>query len=318
MKMIHSATQNTYNFIPDNGVQTSIKTNPSGSFDSNHLDRDKPILVDKNKYTVIISSSLGCQMSCGFCHLTKTNKPFSNITADDIFINVMEAIEAVFTQDSSISNKMIKLCYMGEGEALLDMAKTSDSAKLIISEVIDKGFASGLDGIDIATCMPKIGNKVFDEVIALNNYFSDSYYKLNPYNHDQPNRSVVRLFYSLHHYDQTKRDIIIPNSKSIDVAIDKLTWLNSQGVNVVTHYMFMSGVNDSMQDVTSLVDFINTRELFQSSEFRILRYNGFGEDVESSILKGIIKYLEDELIVGKFKVQFSAGEDIKAACGMFV
>ena len=39
------------------------------------------------------------------------------------------------------------------------------------------------------------------------------------------------------------------------------------------------------------------------------------------VIKNLIacsKLLEDDMKVGKFKVQFSAGEDVKVACGMFI
>ena len=319
MKVLHSVSQNTYNIIHDNGVQTSIKVNPSGCFDSTHIERDAPILSDKNKYTVIISSSLGCQMSCSFCHLTKLGKKFNPLSSGSIIDNVLEAIGEVYKRDTSIASRYIKLCYMGEGEALLNMSNTIISANAIIDSVMELGYAKGLDGIDIATSMPNVPSKMLEDVVRMNDELTLSKVPLNPHNHSKVGRSVVRLFYSLHHYDQTKRDIIIPNSKSIDKTLALLSIVSGKGVNVVVHYMFMKGVNDDVNSVYSLVDFVNTHKSFLKFEFRVLRYNGFDEgDKESNCMQQIISTLEDELRVGKFKVQFSAGEDVKAACGMFI
>lgn len=320
MKILHSQSENTYNIIHDNGVQTSVKINPSGSFDSNNTARDKPVLVDKNKYTVIVSSSLGCPMSCTFCHLTKLGKPFGQLSPDVVVENVLEAIAAVYEVDPTIATKYIKLCYMGEGEALLDMDSTTSSSLAIVEQVLAKGYAAGIDGVDISTCMPNIPSKMLTKVVLLEKEFESLNYRLNPYNHSEPNRSIVRLFYSLHHYDELKRSILIPNSKSIATTLALLSLVQDNGVNVVVHYMFMDGVNDSIVDLNKLVKFINENILFQSCEFRVLRYNSFDKQVdgESKRIANIIYKLENTLDVGKLKIQFSAGEDVKAACGMFI
>jgi adenine C2-methylase RlmN of 23S rRNA A2503 and tRNA A37 len=318
MKILHSATQHTYNIIHDNGMQTSIKLSPSGFFTSEQLDRDNPILCDKNKYTVIISSSHGCQMSCSFCHLTQLGKEFKAVSKDTIVTNVIEAIEAVNELDPSISTRYIKLCYMGEGEAILNMNNTCDSAYEIIYKVLKQGLAVGLDGVDIATSMPNIPSRLMGSIITMNAALTVHGFNLNPYNHSDVNRSIVRLFYSMHHYNQNYRDIIIPNSKSIEKTLELLEDVSAQGVNVVVHYMFITGVNDDSDSVESLISFVNSNKVFEGFEFRVLRYNGFSEDKESPHMSEIIQMLESDLRVGKLKVQFSAGEDVSAACGMFI
>lgn len=319
MKTIYHEKSNTYNFIHNNGVQTSIKLSPSGEFNSSQMDRDNPVMRDKGKYTVIISSSLGCQMSCSFCHLTRLGKTFSPISSGVIVENVLEAIGEVFKRNPSIASRYIKLCYMGEGEALLNMSNTTISAKDIIESVVELGYAKGIDGIDIATSMPNVPSKMLDSVINLNTKISALNLKLNPHNHTESGRSIVRLFYSLHHYNQVKRDIIIPNSKSIEKTLSLLSEVAGSGVNVVIHYMFMEGVNDDVKSVLGLIQYVNSHSIFKKSEFRVLRYNSFSaDDKESMGMKEIINLLEYSLRVGKFKVQFSAGEEVKAACGMFI
>lgn len=318
MKTIFHKESNTYNFIHKSGVQTSIKLSPSGHFEDGNLDRKSPLTEDKCKYTVIVSSSLGCQLSCTFCHLTKTGKSFSALSSKEVTSNVLEAISEVYRLDKSIGNKYIKLCYMGEGEALLNMGNTEESALTIIHEVIKAGYAVGLDGVDISTAMPRIPQKLILGVSNLNESLKKERYKLNPSNHNQTGRSAVRLFYSLHHYDQVQRDLIIPNTHSIHKTLSLLNDVHSFGINIVVHYMFMQGVNDSLESVCGLVDFINNHHEFKNFEFRVLRYNSYSDDTESSKLPEIVKILGNELQVGKLKIQYSAGEEIKAACGMFI
>jgi adenine C2-methylase RlmN of 23S rRNA A2503 and tRNA A37 len=173
MKTLYSEKDNSYNFIHDNGMQTSIKVTPSGSFIPSHLTRDNPLTVNKNKYTVIVSSSLGCQMACSFCHLTKNNKPFVEVTTQSIIDNTMEAIEYV-NNEQSLSDRYIKLCFMGEGEPILDMKRTSDITHTVIDEVLSKGMAKGLDGVDISTSMPKVPKAVMKKVDKLDEYLINS------------------------------------------------------------------------------------------------------------------------------------------------
>lgn len=165
--------------------------------------------------------------------------------------------------------------------------------------------------------MPKVGEKILNRVIKLNETLQLKNYNLNPYNYSDKNRSIVRLFYSLHHYDQIKRDIIIPNSRDIDTTLSYLDNVCENGVNVVFHYMFMSGVNDSTDDILGLKNFVNSNQIFAKTEFRVLRYNGY-DNTESSNLPDIVQDVKTSIKVRKFKVQFSAGEEIDAACGMFL
>ena len=319
MNVVVNKDNTVFNIIHKNGVQTSVKVSPSGKFSIDCLDRNNPIQENKNKYTVIVSSSKGCQLSCTFCHLTANNKQFENIKEEDIINNVMEAIRYVGSK-VDLSSKYIKLCYMGEGEALFSLKKTKNTASDIVNKVIEEGLACGLDGIDISTTMPKIPKDLVSSLVSMNEYFKEKHLKLNPYNHNSKDRSIVRLFYSLHHYKQEVRDTLIPKTQNIDKVVGSLDDLNSKGVNVVTHYMFMNNVNDSLEDINRLVEFTNKHySLYKNSELRILRFNSPTDNlIESEKMKNIINHLAKNLEVGKFKVQFSAGEDIKAACGMFL
>ena len=316
MQVTHSEKDGSYNFIHDNGMQTSIKVSPSGSFTPEQMDRDNPITTNKNKYTIIISSSLGCQMSCNFCHLTKNEKPFSELSVDDIVESVLESVLHIHEKEV-LCTKYVKLCFMGEGEPILDMDKTSAVATDLLRILVNNELCEGVDGVDIATCMPKVSRSKLLKVDALNDVLDEYDFNLNPYNHTDHDRTVVRLFYSLHHYSQFEREKIVPNTHTIVRSLDLLDGLD---VNVVVHYMFMSEVNDSEKDLKDLVSFVNTTPQFRDYEFRVLRYNSHDNllDMESERMSNIVSYISKNLNVRKFKVQYSAGEDIKAACGMFI
>lgn len=142
MNVVVNKDNTVFNIIHKNGVQTSVKVSPSWKFSIDCLDRNNPIQENKNKYTVIVSSSKGCQLSCTFCHLTTNNKQFENIKEEDIINNVMEAIRYVGSK-VDLSSKYIKLCYMGEGEALFNLNKTKNTASNIVDKVIEGGLWVG-------------------------------------------------------------------------------------------------------------------------------------------------------------------------------
>lgn len=320
LEVIYSEETKAFNFTHADGMQTSIKTEPSGHFTGDTLDRKNPILEEKNKYTVIVSSSVGCPMACNFCHLTKNMKAHKRLSSFEIVKNTLDAIEFAVKEMPELAQRYIKLCFMGEGEAILDMETTRMVSLQVLSYVMKEELACGLDGIDISTIAPKVNPDWVQQIVLLDSALANKW-PLNPANYDDPTRSIVRVFYSLHHYNPVQRDIIIPNARTADYVFGGLVGhLLSANINVVVHYMFMDGVNDSEEDVEGLIDFVNTRAAFEHCEFRVLRYNG-GEapgDRESPRMKEIIPMLEERLGVRKLKIQYSSGEDIKAACGQFI
>lgn len=313
--MLYSEKTQAFKFTHKDGSETSVKLSPSGSFDSNNLDRDNPNTEDKGKYSVIISCSKGCQMSCSFCHLTKLGVEFKELEDYEVYSNIKESLDEVFKLHPEIATKYIKLCWMGMGEAILKPEMVYNVSLSIINYALEKGYAAGIDGVDVSTVYPKIGSGWKEEFSLLN--YALRGFNFNPSNSEE-GRTPLRIFYSLHHYNSNERENLIPNTRHVLTALDVLTdFRDETGINLVIHYMFMNGINDSETDLYSLVGLMNTKEM-QDTELRILRYNNFEDESESDRMEDIIKYLENNLTVRKFKVQYSPGEDISSACGQFL
>lgn len=317
MNTLYSQETQAFKFTHDDGSETSVKLSPSGSFDSNNLDRKNPIVEDKEKYSIIISCSKGCQMECNFCHLTKLKMKFEPLTEAQIFDNVVHSIREVYKSRPDIAGKYIKLCWMGMGEAILQPDIVRTVSVLVLNTVLEEGLAIGVDGVDISTVMPKI-NSYWQSVFANLNTRLKAF-NLNP-NNMVGDRTPLRLFYSLHHYDNEERKIIIPNTRDISDAMARITgFRDTTKINVVVHYMFMEGVNDSEEDVVGLVNWFNSNDDYYDTQFRVLRYNSFNTvDAESCKMHLIVKYLEDYMKVKQLKIQYSSGEDISSACGQFL
>ncbi len=311
MQIIESKNKLTTKYIHNDGSETSFKMSHSGRFSSEDL--IVPVTQDKNKYSLVISCSKGCQMKCSFCHITQKGGEFEALTTEQVAQNLKDVIFDQAQKNPEIKNKTIKLCWMGMGEAILKPDMVQEASMSVIDWALENGYASGVDGIDISTVLPKVSNKW---QVAIEKLINDTaHYPRNQ--HNANNRTLVRLFYSLHSANQELRDELIPNTKSIDVAIKSLKSLKEKTkVDLVFHYMFMEGVNDNPEAVDELVSLYTGYELTES-ELRILRYNKATNGVVESInLKPIIEKLEKDIPI--LKVQHSSGESVDSACGMFV
>lgn len=308
---IISADQLTTKYIHTDGSETSFKKSHSGRFNSEEL--ITPITQDKNKYSLVISCSKGCQLSCTFCHLTQKGSDFSPLTEQQVEQNLKDIIVDQVNIDPSVANKSIKLCWMGMGEAILKPEMVKNVSLNVVRWALENNYASSVDGIDISTVLPKVSSRwvnTIQELIAESDLLPR-----NP--HNAKNRTLVRLFYSLHSANQTLRDQLIPNTKTIDKAIEEIQSIkNKTGVDLVIHYMFMDGVNDTDEQVQELISLYKEKGLTHS-ELRILRYNSATNGViESEYLKPIVKQLEQNIPI--LKIQHSSGASVDSACGMFV
>lgn len=306
MEYIQSKDKKVTKFIHENGAETSIKLALSGKYDQD-LELQ---LQDNNKYSVVISGSVGCLMSCKFCHITTNNTPHKKLTTDQVINNVIEAIEKQAELTPQIKSKYIKLCWMGSGEPLTYSELVKDATIAILNKIIDKHLASGLDGVDIATTYPKT-NKWKKDFSELNNILKNI--KLNP-NH---NGTALRLFYSLHSASNEIRENLIPNSNQPEKAIiDISKWCEEIGINMIIHHMFINNINDKKKDITLLTSLLS-KNLKEQTELRILRYNAPNEKTKESInLKEIVKELKN--VLPNIKIQHSSGSEIKSACGQFL
>ena len=310
------------------GSETCIKTVPS--LDVTAVAGSGEVTyhtVDRDKYSVFISDSCGCPLNCSFCYLTIDEVPYRKLREHEVFRNLAEAVVERVALEPEIKSRYIKLCWMGMGEAIIRPLTVARTTIEFLDWIKVHNYAMGLDGVDISTVLPDINDHWIDEFIALNRILSSDAYELNPKNRKADNvapgstfvtytdRSVFRVFYSLHSAVQETRDFIIPNAMSLANAAPRLRLLADNGVDVIFHHMFLEGINDSEQELEELVRFMNQ---FPDSELRILRYNKHEDSSirESYTFEECMCYLAGK--VAKIKVQVSQGADVKSACGQFI
>lgn len=304
-------------YIHDDGSETAIKTVSScGNIFNKLTGKIETTEIERNKYSVFVSSSVGCPIGCKFCYLTVKKFPYYQLTPKQIISNVQEVLSKEVEANPSLRKKYLKLSWMGMGDAFLlnpiDLRRTTN--KLTDWIIGDKGFAAGLDGVDIATVMPRENPGWPHQLAGLNDDLIKRF-KRNPNNED---RSAVRLFYSLHSLE--RRHELIPCSKK-GFVIKDLLFLDKfrkwYGIDVILHHLFLEGINDDLgEEAESIINFLN--EKMRRVELRVLRFN----ECENSPFKESKKF--DSLVslyaskLSKVKYQVSAGSEIKAACGQFL
>ena len=321
MEVYETIDKSVMKFIHDDGSETAIKTVPGCVEFQNPLTNKKEKLKDRNKYVVFISSSVGCPVKCKFCYLTLKNYPFEKLSYLEIVKNLKEAISDAVERNPELKKKYIKLSFMGMGDILFDMWNFQNIIVKVLLWVFENKYAIGLDGVDIATVFPiKSATKRLELMTAVSRM--NDHLKCFMHNPSNIKRSFIRLFYSLHTTETDLRNELIPVNSGKDIIYDIMFLKRLKEfakIDIIFHYMFMSGINDDWEDVYSLIDFINNNRL-NDFEFRILKYNECNlskiKAVPENNMKEILKVLNEHVNI--LKVQHSAGSEIKSACGQFI
>jgi adenine C2-methylase RlmN of 23S rRNA A2503 and tRNA A37 len=320
MKVIESENEKVLKFVHNDGSETAIKYQHSCS----HNEDLSTKLKDRNKFTVFISTSVGCFMNCSFCHLTIKKSKYIPLSEDRVFKNVTDAISEAVERNPHLKDSYIKLSWMGMGDALIESKKVKDVSLKVLDWGLDLGAFKGLDGVDLSTVFPEgVKNRWEFEFGELNSllkkYPSNPNNKISVQNSDgniseqYKDRSPFRLFYSLGSLDEEIKKKIIPNSVSTKQAVEQLK-KGVRGYNLIFHHVLLDGQNDSDREVANLCNFIKDNP---ENELRILRYNKADENtVETEKLKNIISNLKEH--TDKLKIQISPGDSVMAACGQFI
>ena len=320
--------------IHPDGSETAIKVVNSCSNFINSDGNVEVSWVDRDKYSVFVSPSVGCQMSCPFCHLTIKKAAFQRLSPSDIISNVKQALLDDIARRPEMTKRYVKLCWMGMGDAMFAPNAVHEVTCTILRWILDNKYAIGIDGVDISTVLPKITTVSIESqlrsrnsLVQLNDTIKEVWGdQLNPHSHmvEQADvsthsrytgRSVLRLFYSLHSAVQSTRNIMVPNAASLESSMYWLRYLQTKRVNVAFHQLFVEGMNDSPDEVQSIIDWM---QQFPDSELRVLRYNFCKNSphAEWTGVDGAIRMLIEAGV--RVKVQVSAGSEVQAACGQFL
>ena len=309
MKIFNTENKKVTKIVHDDKSETAIKNVESCFHNPVNFSVE---YKERKKYTIFISTSVGCFMSCKFCHLTLKNMKYKNLSYKEIIENLKEAIRYKLSINPELKDYYVKLSFMGMGDAVNESDKVVKISLDILKWMFENKCAKGLDGVDLSTVFPKPCRK---EIWLKNfNYLNDKLkeFEINP-NHINKNRTPFRLFYSIHTLNPIKRDALIPKSLN---PVEVMLQLRDKRIefNVIFHYMFLDNRNDTENEINDLINYIGSKEL------RILRYNDCAEsefkETKEKKFKNIVKKLVDRGL--NVKIQVSPGSEIQAACGQFI
>jgi len=241
---------------------------------------------EKDRYTVCVSSQVGCSLTCKFC-ATGQMKRMRNLDPGEIYDQVKMVNEQSIER---YGHRLTNIVYMGMGEPLLNYKNVMESIDLISSE---EGLGFSPKRVTISTAgIAKMIRKLADD------------------------NSKVNLALSLHAADDAKRDEIMPinEQNNLKVLMESLDYYYRQTRNKLSYeYITFKGYNDSETDARNLVKLCQTFPVL----INIIEYNPIeGVTYEKSdplTIDDFASYLRKNDVM--VTVRKSRGKDIDAACG---
>ena len=252
-----------------------------------HLIESVLIPVPKeDRYTVCVSSQVGCSLTCTFC-ATGRMKRERNLDAGEIYDQVVAVNQQALDH---FGHPLTNIVYMGMGEPLLAYQNVLDSIDRITSP---DGLHMSPRRITVSTAgIAKMIRKLADDEVRFN------------------------LALSLHAADDTKRNEIMPINESNDLAslMEALTYFHQKTGNRISYeYIAFQNFNDSIEDAKKLAALCKHFPV----RINIIEYNPidgapFLKSAEAN-LDRFSDYLTNKGIT--ITVRRSRGRDIDAACG---
>ena len=243
-------------------------------------------LPDENRYTLCVSSQVGCTLNCTFCATGKL-KLKRNLSDFEI---VEQFIQGNNKSNEAYGHNLTNIVYMGMGEPLLNYDNVIRSVDRLTNP---NGFGYSTRRITISTSgIIKGIEKLIEDNIKVN------------------------LALSLHAPDDDKRTKIMSINKSNKIAdlIDVLTRYYDQSKSKISYeYILFKDFNDSPEDARNLVKLTKRFPV----KVNIIEYNHvdgvpYTKSTEDRI-NAFAKQLVDNGVMTT--VRRSRGKDIDAACG---
>lgn len=242
----------------------------------------------QNKYTLCLSSQVGCAMSCSFCY-TGTQGLKRHLTTEEIVGQYLVAWK--WMENNRKSDHQIKnIVFMGQGEPLHNFDAVKKACEIFLDQ---HGMSIGVQKITISTAGYLPG--------------------LQRWNAEIPG---VNLALSLHAVDDNKRSRLIPINQKWPLKVIMPIILNiplKRKQYVTYEYLMARDFNDTESDAIALGELLKDRQAI----INLIPFNPFpGSEFERSTDEQIEKF---QKIVERYRlpvlIRTTKGDDILAACG---
>lgn len=239
----------------------------------------------QRRYTVCISSQVGCKVGCAFC-LTAKGGFVRNLTAGEIVSQLL-----VIKRENNIdANRRLNIVYMGMGEPLDNLDNVTKAVEIF----------SDSDGMAISPNRQTISTSGLSAKIT----------KLGKLD------LGVNLAISLHAVDDELREKLMPINKAYNIAsiIDAVKQFPvNQRKRVMFEYLVMKDVNDDIASAKKLIALLDGIK----AKINLIYFNDFeGSEFKRPSEKSMIEFQDYLNQRGQLcTIRESKGLDISAACG---
>ena len=279
--MIDGISEDTVQKSDDGTIKSRFKLHDGAMIESVLI----PVPYD-NRYTVCVSSQVGCSLACKFC-ATGQMKRVRNLSPGEIYDQVV----AVNKQSlEHFSHPLTNIVYMGMGEPLLTYKNVIESIFHITGE---HGLHMSPRRITVSTAgIAKMIRKLGDDKVRFN------------------------LALSLHASDDLKRNEIMPINEQNNLAVlmDAMEYFYKETGNRISYeYIAFQNYNDTDEDAKNLIKLCRRFPV----KVNIIEYNpimgvDFLKSEEDTINRFARILRENDVMV---TLRRSRGKDIDAACG---
>ncbi len=281
------AEEFTINPIQEHKIQRSDDGTIKGRYRLHDGHLIEAVLIpipSENRYTVCVSTQVGCSLTCTFCATGRMERK-RNLDAGEIFDQVV----AINKQSlAAFGQPLTNIVYMGMGEPLLTYPNVMRSI-----ELITEGLLMAPKRITVSTAgIAKMIRKAADDKVKFN------------------------LALSLHAADDEKRHQIMPINEhnNLEALTEALIYFcKVRKKRITLEYIAFQNFNDSLEDAANLVKICKRFPCMVN----ILEYNPidnapFLKSADENI-DLFAEYLHNHGIMVTFRR--SRGRDIDAACG---
>lgn len=242
-------------------------------------------MLHESKYTVCVSTQVGCKVGCAFC-LTAKGGFVRNLSAGEIVGQVLYLLK----ENNIASNRRVNIVYMGMGEPLDNLTNLVKAIKIFNDE----------NGLSISPKRQTVSTSGISTKID----------KLGQMN------LGVNLAISLHAVDDRLRESLIPMNKAYNIE-SIMNAVRRFPVNlrkrVMFEYLVIKELNDSLQSARRLIRLLEGIK----AKVNLIYFNPYPgspfERPDEASVKSFQKYLLDRGVL--CTIRESKGLDIDAACG---